>query len=167
MSSPQTATRAWQVAAQTPDPELPMLTLADLGILRDVREDDDSVVATITPTYSGCPAMREISLDVRRRLTAAGYQNVEVATSLAPAWTSDWITPEGRRKLREAGIAPPDAARHSAGPVPLTLGLPASAPCPLCGSTRTTQTAWFAATACRSLHRCLDCREPFEAVKAI
>lgn len=168
MTGRQTAARAWDVAAQTPDPELPMLTLADLGILRDVSANDDaSVVATITPTYSGCPAMREISLDVRRRLAAAGYKNVEIATQLAPPWTSDWITPEGHRKLREAGIAPPDAARHGAGPVPLTLGLPASAPCPLCGSTRTTRTAWFAATACRSLHRCLDCDEPFEAVKAI
>lgn len=168
MSGRQTITGAWAVAAQTPDPELPMLTLADLGILRDVHENDDgSVVATITPTYSGCPAMREISLDVRRRLVAAGYEDVEIATQLAPPWSSDWITPEGHHKLRAAGIAPPQVARHSTGPVPLTLGLPASAPCPHCGSTHTAQTAWFGATACRSLHRCIDCAEPFEAVKAI
>lgn len=168
MISEQTATRAWQVAAQTPDPELPMLTLADLGILRDVSESTDgSIVATITPTYSGCPAIREISLDLRSRLIDAGYEKVRIATQLAPPWTSDWITEEGRGKLLEAGIAPPDPARHTSGPVPLTLGLPTSAPCPRCGSTRTTQTAAFSATACRSLHRCLDCAEPFEAVKSL
>lgn len=162
-----TTGRAWDTAAQTPDPELPMLTLADLGILRDVREYDDRVVATITPTYSGCPAMREIGLDVRRRLHTAGYENVEVATRLAPAWTSDWITAEGHRKLHAAGIAPPGPARNAAGPVPVTLGLPASARCPHCGSEHTSQTASFGATACRSLHRCLECAQPFEAVKAI
>lgn len=158
---------AWAAAAQTPDPELPMLTLADLGILRDVQEFQDHVVATITPTYSGCPAMREIGLDVRRRLEAAGYENVQVATQLAPAWTSDWITDEGRSKLEAAGIAPPGAARTGTGPVPVTLGLPTSAPCPLCGSSDTSHTAAFGATACRSLHRCHTCGEPFEAVKAI
>ena len=158
---------AWAAAAQTPDPELPMLTLADLGILRDVREFEDHVVATITPTYSGCPAMREIGLDVRRRLEAAGYENVQIATQLAPPWTSDWITAEGRRKLEDAGIAPPGVARTGSGPVPVTLGLPSSAPCPHCGSPKTSQTAAFGATACRSLHRCHTCGEPFESVKAI
>ncbi|MBO1755846.1 1,2-phenylacetyl-CoA epoxidase subunit PaaD [Allobranchiibius sp. CTAmp26] len=166
-SSATTHGAAWAAAAQTPDPELPMLTLADLGILRDVQELEDRVVATITPTYSGCPAMREIGLDVRRRLEAAGYENVQVATQLAPAWTSDWITEEGRGKLRAAGIAPPGAAWTGTGPVPVTLGLPTSAPCPHCGSASTSHTAAFGATACRSLHRCHTCGEPFEAVKAI
>jgi ring-1,2-phenylacetyl-CoA epoxidase subunit PaaD len=159
---------AWEVAAATPDPELPMLTLEDLGILRTVDESDGRVVATITPTYSGCPAMREISADVQRRLVAAGYTDIEIRTQLAPPWTSDWITPEGRRKLADAGIAPPSAARRSTGPVPLTLGTRQTVvTCPRCGSPNTTQTAAFSSTACKALHRCIDCREPFEAVKAI
>ena len=93
--------------AATPDPELPMLTLADLGILRDVEQTERGVVATITPTYSGCPALREISADLKHRLHRAGYDDVEIRTRLAPAWTTDWITADGHRKLAEAGIAPP------------------------------------------------------------
>ncbi len=160
-------TTAWNVAAATPDPELPMLTLGDLGILRAVDEVDGGVVATITPTYSGCPAMREISAEVARRLRAAGYHDVQVRTQLAPAWTSDWITADGRRKLTEAGIAPPAPARRMPGPIPLTLRARPAATCPQCGSGDTVQTAAFSSTACKSLHRCNDCREPFESVKAI
>ena len=157
---------AWDVAATTPDPELPMLTLADLGILRDVEETENGVVATITPTYSGCPAMREISADLKHRLESAGYDDVVVRTRLSPAWTSDWITAEGRRKLTEAGIAPPRAA--PSGPVALTLTLAAPRiPCPQCGSDDTVRTAAFSATACKSLHRCKSCAEPFEHVKAL
>ena len=164
---------AYDVAAGTPDPELPMLTVADLGILRAVDVTTDGVQVTITPTYSGCPAMREISADIARRLARAGFSDVTVRTQLAPAWTSDWITADGRRKLSEAGIAPPPAApsrsaaprRH--GPVPLTLGLPAAAPCPRCGSARTRRTAEFSATACKSLYRCEECGEPFESVKPL
>jgi ring-1,2-phenylacetyl-CoA epoxidase subunit PaaD len=158
---------AWTVAATTPDPELPMVTLADLGILRTVEETADGVVATITPTYSGCPAMREIGLDLRRRLERAGYRGVEIRTRLAPAWSTDWITPAGRRKLSAAGIAPPAAAARRSGPVPLTLAPPPPVTCPQCGSSNTSRTAAFSATACRSLHRCDDCREPFEAVKPL
>jgi ring-1,2-phenylacetyl-CoA epoxidase subunit PaaD len=164
-----TASRpAYDAAAATPDPELPMLTVADLGILRAVEVTGDGVVVTITPTYSGCPAMREISADVRHRLEVAGFGPVTVRTQLAPAWTSDWITGEGQRKLAAAGIAPPTATGpRRPGPVPLTLGRPASPPCPHCGSPRTRQTAAFSATACKSLHRCQECGEPFEAVKAL
>jgi ring-1,2-phenylacetyl-CoA epoxidase subunit PaaD len=158
---------AWAVAAGTPDPELPMLTLADLGILRAVDETAEGVVATVTPTYSGCPAMREIAADLRGRLLAAGYHDVEVRTQLAPAWSSDWITADGRRKLTAAGIAPPDGAPRRTGPVPLTLGRPAPATCPRCGSDATVVTAAFSSTACKSLHRCSDCDEPFESIKAI
>jgi ring-1,2-phenylacetyl-CoA epoxidase subunit PaaD len=156
---------AYKVAAQTPDPELPMVTIGDLGILRSVEETDDSVVATITPTYSGCPAMREIGADLEHRLHKAGYRRVEIRTQLAPPWTSDWITADGHRKLTAAGIAPPVAAPTR--PVPLTLGRRPPATCPYCGSRRTEQTAAFSATACKSLHRCTDCSEPFESVKAI
>jgi ring-1,2-phenylacetyl-CoA epoxidase subunit PaaD len=158
---------AWAVAAATPDPELPMVTIGDLGILRDVDETDGRVVATITPTYSGCPAMREISADVARRLRAAGYGDVEVRTELAPAWTTDWITQAGRRRLAEAGVAPPAPVRRSAGPIPLTLGARTDVRCPRCGSANTVQTAAFGSTACKALHRCADCAEPFESVKAI
>ena len=158
---------AWDVAAATPDPELPMVTIGELGILRAVDTDDGSVVVTITPTYSGCPAMREISADVERRLRAAGYLDVQVRSTLSPPWTTDWITGEGRRKLAAAGIAPPSPAGRAAGPVPLTLGPPPAVRCPRCGSHDTVQDARFGSTACKSLHRCRACGEPFEAVKAL
>jgi ring-1,2-phenylacetyl-CoA epoxidase subunit PaaD len=160
-------TTAYAVAAATPDPELPMLTVADLGILRAVDATAEGVVVTITPTYSGCPAVAEIGADVRRRLQRAGYRNVEVRLQLAPAWSSDWITEQGERKLTAAGVAPPSPARRNRGPVPLMLGRPPSPRCPRCGSSRTRRTAEFSATACKSLHRCEQCSEPFEAVKPL
>jgi ring-1,2-phenylacetyl-CoA epoxidase subunit PaaD len=169
MVAPVTArTPAYDVAAGTPDPEIPMLTIEDLGILRGVDDSPGGgVVVTITPTYSGCPAMREIAVDVQARLNRAGFERVTVATRLAPPWSTDWITAEGRRKLAAAGIAPPSAAPRRAGPVPLTLGRPASPRCPRCGSPDTRLTAQFSATACKSLHRCGACGEPFESVKAL
>ena len=158
----------YEVAASVQDPELPQLTLEDLGILREVHENGATVVATITPTYSGCPAMREISADLTHRLQQAGYRDVQVRTRLSPAWTSDWITEAGRAKLADAGIAPPSAtAPRAAGSIPLTLTARPRIACPHCGSVRTTQTARFSGTACKSLHRCDECREPFEHVKAI
>jgi ring-1,2-phenylacetyl-CoA epoxidase subunit PaaD len=161
-------TDAYHIAAGTLDPEIPVLTIEDLGILRRVDYcPDGGVVVTITPTYSGCPAMREIAADVQARLRRAGFAQVTVATELTPPWTTDWITAEGRRKLAAAGIAPPSAAPRRTGPVPLTLGRPASPRCPRCGSLDTRLTAQFSATACKSLHRCSACGEPFEAVKAI
>jgi ring-1,2-phenylacetyl-CoA epoxidase subunit PaaD len=155
--------RARQIAASVPDPELPMLTLADLGVLRDVSLDGDRVVVSLTPTYSGCPAMHEMRADVAARLRAAGLR-VEVRTVLSPPWSSDLITPEGRRKLAEAGIAPPRS--RPAGPVPLLLLAEGPAvPCPACGSTDTERTAAFGATACKDLFRCRACAEPFEHIK--
>ena len=169
--APDTAA-AREIAAAVPDPELPMLTVADLGILRDVSAEEGRLVVTITPTYSGCPALREIAQDLRRRLAQAGFADVTVRTELAPAWSSDWITAEGRRKLRAAGIAPPGPKgqdRRHPGPVPLTLTVAGRAPvaCPRCGSEDTAQTAAFGATACKALYRCGTCREPFEHVKDI
>jgi ring-1,2-phenylacetyl-CoA epoxidase subunit PaaD len=162
---------AWRVAADTPDPELPMVTVADLGILRDVTMDGPRVTAWLTPTYSGCPALREIRADVAGRLAAAGFADVEVRTVLSPPWSSDWITAEGRRKLLAAGIAPPSgsAPRRAAGPVPLTLTIPAgrAITCPQCGGDDTERTAAFSATACKDLYRCRSCAEPFEHVKEI
>ncbi len=161
-------TSAYDVAAGTPDPEIPTLTIEELGILRSVDfSPGEEVVVTITPTYSGCPAMREISADVRARLNRAGFERVTVATQLAPPWSTDWITAEGRRKLAAAGIAPPSPAPVRSGPIPLTLGRPVSPRCPRCGSPDTRLTAQFSATACKSLHRCNACGEPFEAVKAL
>jgi ring-1,2-phenylacetyl-CoA epoxidase subunit PaaD len=161
------AAAAYDAAAGTPDPELPMVTVADLGILRAVDVTADGIAVIITPTYSGCPAMREIGADVRQRLMRAGFRQVTVRTQLAPPWTSDWITAEGRRKLAAAGIAPPFAAPRRSGPIPLTLGLPPSPACPRCDSPRTRRTAEFGATACKSLHRCEACAEPFEMVKSL
>lgn len=157
---------AWAVAAATPDPELPTLTLGDLGILRDVVAEGDRVVATITPTYSGCPAMREIGADLRRRLQDAGYDDIEIRTRLAPPWTSDWITAEGRAKLAATGIAPPGPRPCGPRPIALTPRRPALA-CPRCGSSDTERTAEFGSTACKALYRCRSCREPFEYVKEI
>jgi ring-1,2-phenylacetyl-CoA epoxidase subunit PaaD len=162
-----TEATAYEIAAGTPDPELPLLTVADLGILRSVTITADGTEVTITPTYSGCPAMREISADITRRLARAGIDHVTVRTQLAPAWTTDWITADGRRKLSEAGIAPPVPAPRRGGPIPLTLGPPPSAQCPHCGSSRTRRIADFSSTACKALHRCDQCGEPFEGVKAL
>lgn len=162
--------RARAAAAAVTDPELPMLTLADLGILRRVEIDGAGTVQVwITPTYSGCPALAEMRVDVDRAVRAAGFDAVEVRTELSPAWTTDWITDEGRRKLAEHGISPPGAApRRAAGPVPLTLLPTRAAPrCPLCRSADTEELSRFGATSCKSLHRCRSCLEPFEHVKEI
>jgi ring-1,2-phenylacetyl-CoA epoxidase subunit PaaD len=161
---------AHAAAAGTPDPELPQVTIADLGILRSVEVTSEGVAVTITPTYSGCPAIREIGTDLRRRLARAGFGDVTIRTQLAPAWSSDWITAQGRRKLADAGIAPPGPAPQRGGPVPLTLHTAGRRPelrCPRCGSAETRLIAEFSATACKSLHRCEACLEPFEAVKPL
>ena len=146
-----------------------MLTLADLGILRDVRVSGDDVVVTITPTYSGCPAMEAIRDDLRRALEGAGYRRVDVRTVLSPAWTTDWITPAGRDKLAAAGIAPPGPTpKRTSGPVPLVLGPSRmTVRCPRCGHHETERIAAFSATACRELRRCPACQESFEHVKEI
>jgi len=150
------------VVSAVTDPELPMLTLADLGILRSVTEADGRVVVTITPTYTACPAIETMRYDITRALSLAGYPGAEVRTELAPAWSSDWITPEGRRKLADYGIVPPAAAaslgrRESRAPIA----------CPRCGSTHTECTSEFGSTPCKALHRCRDCLEPFECFKCI
>ncbi|MGH8962624.1 MAG: 1,2-phenylacetyl-CoA epoxidase subunit PaaD [Jatrophihabitantaceae bacterium] len=156
------------IAQAVTDPELPMLTLHDLGVLRDVRTDGERVVVEITPTYSGCPAVAEMRADLTRRLHEAGYE-ADVRIVLSPPWSSDDITEHGRRVLAEHGIAPPGPApRRAAGPVPITLGVPpARVDCPQCGSSDTVEISRFGSTACKALHRCRHCAEPFEHLKAI
>jgi ring-1,2-phenylacetyl-CoA epoxidase subunit PaaD len=161
-----TRATAWRLAASVPDPEVPVVTIEDLGILRAVEVDDDGrVQVRITPTYSGCPAMETIRADIVRVLTEHGYHDVTVDFVLSPAWTTDWMTDEGRRKLREYGIAPPQPPRPDVtdGPVPLALTLR----CPQCGSPDTRELSRFGSTACKSLWVCNACAEPFDHFKAI
>lgn len=151
-----------RIAAAVPDPEMPMLTLEDLGILRAVRRGGDGrPVVEITPTYSGCPAMDAIRDDVRGRLAAHGHGDAEVRTVLSPPWSTDLITEEGRRKLAEHGIAPPTGRAPAAGAVVVPL----SVRCPRCGSMRTRELSRFGSTACKALRVCDACREPFDHVK--
>ncbi len=155
----------WEVAATVCDPEIPVLTIADLGVLRDVTEDEGGrVTVTITPTYSGCPAMDTIRADLGAAFAEAGHRDVQVRTVLAPAWTTDWMSEDGRRKLEEYGIAPPGPReRAEGGPVALAL----SVRCPQCGSPDTHELSRFASTACKSLWVCHACKEPFDHFKAI
>ncbi|TMQ90861.1 phenylacetate-CoA oxygenase subunit PaaJ [Actinomadura soli] len=156
------------IAETVTDPELPMLTLAELGVLRDVSEASGRVEVTITPTYTGCPALDAMRDDLRTRLTEAGYADVQVRTVLDPPWTTDWISEPGRRKLSAAGISPPGSApRRTSGPIPLTLGPTRRIDCPRCGSSDTVELSRFGATACKSLRRCDACHEPFEHFKEI
>jgi ring-1,2-phenylacetyl-CoA epoxidase subunit PaaD len=141
------------------DPEIPVLTIADLGILRDIVEQDGAIEVTITPTYSGCPAMNVIALDIEAALARVGIK-ARIRTSLSPAWTTDWLSEAGRRKLAAYGIAPP---AHSTSRRAL-FGETRPA-CPRCGSADTELISEFGSTACKSLHRCRACREPFDAFK--
>ena len=154
---------AREVLAEVVDPEIPVLTIADLGMLREVRELADRVEVTITPTYSGCPAMDQIREDISSALHAAGYPDVVVHTALAPAWTTDWISPDGKRKLAEYGIAPPERIPEEAAPMRLDIGVR----CPQCGSADTRLQSRFGSTACKSLRVCNACREPFDHFRPI
>ncbi len=164
---PLTVDRLRGIAGSVPDPEIPVVTLQDLGILRDVRiAADGTVEVTLTPTYTGCPATAVIAGDVDTALRAAGVERLVIRTVLSPAWTTDWMSEEGKSKLLEYGIAPPGACRPpSAEPRP--VGLTLSARCPRCGSMKTREISRFGSTPCKSLWSCLACAEPFDSFKAI
>ncbi|MDL0401684.1 1,2-phenylacetyl-CoA epoxidase subunit PaaD [Corynebacterium lehmanniae] len=156
----------WDATAKVPDPEIPVISIADLGILREVRFENDTAVVTITPTYSGCPAMGQIVDDITVELAKAGYKDARVETVLHPAWTTDWITATGKRQLKEFGIAPPEsAAKRSTGPVLLNLAPPPRITCPHCGSDDTNQVSRFGSTSCKALFTCNTCFEPFDYFK--
>ncbi len=160
--------RARQVASGVTDPEMPMLTLDDLGVLRDVALDGDTVVVVITPTYSGCPAMATMRDDLVHSLRDNGFEDVQVRVSLHPAWSSDWITDRGRRALADHGISAPLAAPRPGAPVALRLTAPRRPiGCPRCGSTDVALVSEFGATACKAMYRCGGCLEPFDHVKEI
>lgn len=168
---------AWSVLEAVPDPEIPVVSIRELGILRAVRRASDGTLeVVITPTYSGCPAMAQIAEDIAHALDEAGLAPYRIETVLAPAWTTDWITDAAREKLRAYGIAPPTGRCASAPGAPRAAGgveqairfVPRPDPtpaCPRCGSAHTERLAQFGSTACKALYRCLDCREPFDYFK--
>jgi ring-1,2-phenylacetyl-CoA epoxidase subunit PaaD len=159
----QEEARAWDAAAQVPDPEVPCVTVADLGILRWVRLEDSVVTAGVTPTYSGCPATLAIELAIETAIREAGFENVQIERILSPAWPTDWISAEGRQKLREYGIAPPEEATGKG----LMLFGETTVTCPRCGSTQTERLSEFGSTACKAQYRCTACAEPFDYFKCI
>jgi ring-1,2-phenylacetyl-CoA epoxidase subunit PaaD len=158
---------AWAVLEQVPDPEVPALSLRDLGIVRDVRAEGSGLLVVLTPTYSGCPATEVIERSVIDALDAAGLGPTRVTMQRAPAWTTDWISEAGKRKLREYGIAPPGPVEPGQGAPIRLLRRAQAVACPRCGSANTEQLSAFGSTACKSLHRCLACAEPFESFKPI
>jgi ring-1,2-phenylacetyl-CoA epoxidase subunit PaaD len=152
--------RAWDAAAQVVDPEIPVLTIADLGVLRDVVITGDRVEVAITPTYSGCPAMKMIAVEIALALDREGIRNHQVRTVLSPAWTTDWMSVQGRQKLKDYGIAPPKP-----GTTRRALFGEQRIACPQCSSTETEVLSEFGSTSCKALWRCLSCREPFDYFK--
>ncbi|PKO89750.1 MAG: phenylacetate-CoA oxygenase subunit PaaJ [Betaproteobacteria bacterium HGW-Betaproteobacteria-10] len=161
-----TAEEVWAALEDLADPEIPVISLRDLGILREVRHGADGLEVVITPTYSGCPAMGQIEDDLRSTLKNKGI-SARIVTQLAPAWTTDWMTESGKEKLRAYGIAPPHQTATSSSVVHF-MARPAQVvvvPCPQCGSSHTVEAAHFGSTACKALYKCLDCQEPFDYFK--
>jgi ring-1,2-phenylacetyl-CoA epoxidase subunit PaaD len=157
----------WEMLAAIPDPEIPVISIVELGIVRNVAREHGHVVVTVTPTYSGCPATQMIAADILRTLAEAGERDCRIATQLSPAWTTDWIAPEARERLRAYGIVPPGKCGTSR-PIDIT-GLrkreAVTIACPRCGSTRTQELSRFGSTPCKAQYRCDDCREPFDYFK--
>jgi ring-1,2-phenylacetyl-CoA epoxidase subunit PaaD len=162
----------WHWLAQVPDPEIPVISLTDLGIIRDVSWQDDTLVVTVTPTYSGCPATSVINLDIEAALRAQGVEKLRLERQLSPPWTTDWISVEGREKLRAYGIAPPIDGTAADGRLQGRISRLAGTSnlviaCPRCGSTHTERISQFGSTPCKASYRCTDCLEPFDYFKCI
>lgn len=156
--------RIWQLLESVKDPEVPVLSVVDLGVVRKVEQDEEGWIVTITPTYSGCPAMQAIEDDIHSMLREYGFSPVKVNTVLTPAWTTDWISQEARQKLQDYGIAPPEEATSDKS---FLTGQPKSVTCPHCKSEDTELISQFGSTACKALHRCKTCLEPFDYFKCI
>lgn len=154
-----TSTQLFELLSSVVDPEIPVLSLQDLGVLREVSVEGDEVRVTITPTYAGCPAMETMQADIESKLNSAGYQHVTVRQKLRPAWTTDWMTENGRNKLRAYGIAPPAATACGRQTSQIE--------CPQCGSANVKLVSEFGSTACKALYQCQDCREPFDYFKCL
>lgn len=158
-----TTEKIWSILSAVTDPEIPVLSITDLGIVRAVNVNEDTVEVVITPTYTGCPAMDVIAMNIRMELLAAGYNNISVATVLSPAWTTDWMSEAGKEKLKAYGIAPPNPVQQVCN---TSFFVPAEAvQCPHCQSWNTRRISEFGSTACKSLYQCNDCQEPFDYFK--
>lgn len=157
VSSTTTSTeQIWKILGQVTDPEVPVLTITDLGIVRDVKRNGNGVEVIITPTYTGCPAMDMISMNIKLALVENGYSDIKIISVLSPAWTTDWMSEEGKRKLKDYGIAAPNRKFSIAAD---------GIECPLCNSTNTRLISEFGSTACKALYQCNDCKEPFDYFK--
>lgn len=157
-----TEKEVWDLLQEVKDPEVPVLSILDLGIVRDVKVDNDRINIIITPTYSGCPAMDVISMDIRLKLIEKGYRNVSIQQQLSPAWTTDWMTEEGKQKLKSFGIAPPNPKQQFCTS---EMFKEEAVQCPHCNSYRTELLSQFSSTACKAMYRCLDCKEAFDYFK--
>jgi ring-1,2-phenylacetyl-CoA epoxidase subunit PaaD len=154
----------WKLLSEIPDPEIPVITIVDLGIVREVLVKLDSVIVEITPTYSGCPAYDFINQEIISKLKGQGFENVEIKMRLSPAWTTDWMSDEAKEKLRKYGIAPPEKSTSDKN---ILLGKSKNIVCPHCGSDKTEMISMFGSTACKAIYRCNNCTEPFDYFKCI
>lgn len=159
-----TEDQIWQWLEEVTDPEIPVLTVVDMGVVRAVDITTPNLVVTITPTYSGCPAMNEIEENIKTKLKEEGLENVEVKTQISPPWTTDWMTDKGKQKLSEYGIAPPEGSSSDKS---VLFGKPKQVKCPHCGSMETTMVSQFGSTACKAMYKCNTCLEPFDYFKCI
>jgi len=162
IKTPPTEQEIWYLLQEVKDPEVPVLSVIDLGIVRDVKINNDTINIIITPTYSGCPAMDVISMDIRLKLIEKGYRNISVQQQLSPAWTTDWMSEEGKQKLKSFGIAPPNPKQQFCSS---EMFKEEAIECPHCNSYHTEVISQFSSTACKAMYRCLDCKEAFDYFK--
>lgn len=156
--------KIWHLLEEVCDPEVPVLSVIDLGVVRNIQVENEKVVVTITPTYSGCPAMNTIEMDIRFKLLAEGYKDIKINTILSPSWTTDWMSEAGKKKLEAYGIAPPVEPLHSMNEL---FAKDVVVKCPLCKSENTKLISQFGSTSCKALYQCQDCKEPFDYFKCL